>query len=96
MIFLKLNVPQGAILDTDAYAYFTKPVMDIVHANKLNAMFYADDSQLHVHFNSSYASRTAQAVQFVESCCSNVKDCMCWNLLKLNEDKTEVILFGSL
>ena len=50
MIFLKLNIPQGSILGTEAYMYFTKPVVHIVHANKVNPMFYADESQLYVHF----------------------------------------------
>ena len=59
-------------------------------------MFYADDSQFYVHFNSSYAESTTQALQNVESCFINVKDCMCWNLLKSNEDKTNLILLGSL
>ena len=31
---MKLNVPQGSILGPDAYANFTKPVGDIVRANK--------------------------------------------------------------
>ena len=33
--------------------------------NKVNAMFYADDSQLYVHLNSSYADSTAQAVHLL-------------------------------
>ena len=58
-------------------------------------MFYADDSQLYAHLYSSSSDSTAWAIQNVESCCKEVKEWMCSNLLKLNEEKTEVIVFGS-
>ena len=55
-------------------------------------MLYADDSQLYVEFNKS---SMASSLQHLELCIDGIKSWMLQNILKLNEDKTEVIVFRS-
>ena len=55
-------------------------------------MLYADDTQLYVEFNKS---SMAASLQHLELCIDGIKSWMSQNILKLNEDKTEVIVFGS-
>lgn len=57
-------------------------------------LFYADDSQLYVHFKATCQTMHL-AINKVKSCCDNVISWMCSNLLKLNQEKTEVVIFGS-
>ena len=53
-------------------------------------MLYADDTQLYVEFNKS-----SMAVSWNFIYIDSIKSWMSQNILKLNEDKTEVIGFGS-
>ena len=55
-------------------------------------MLYADDTQLNVEFNKS---SMAASLQHLELCIDGIKSWMSQHILKLNEDKTEVIVFGS-
>jgi len=54
---------------------------------------YADDSQLYIHFNAKSEIETKNAISKMENCVSEISVWMKSNMLKLNEDKTEVILF---
>ena len=55
-------------------------------------MLYADDTQLYVEFNKS---SMAASLQHLRPFIDGIKSWMSQNILKLNEDKTEVIVFGS-
>ena len=55
-------------------------------------MLYADDTQLNVEFNKS---SMVASLQHLKLCIDGIKSWMSQNILKLNEDKTEVIAFGS-
>ena len=57
--------------------------------------FYADDTQLYLSFNSLDGVDQVSSVAQIESC---VRDIDCWmvrNKLKLNRDKTELLVIGS-
>ena len=53
----------------------------------------AGDSQLYVAFNPRVCS--SQIIETIEKCISSVKQWMQQNMLKLNDSKTEFIVFGS-
>ena len=65
---------------------------DIANKHGVSHMLYADDTQLYVEFNKS---SMAASLQHLELCIDGIKSWMSQNILKLNEDKTEVIVFGS-
>jgi len=91
---LDCNVPQGSVLGPDFYGDFTAPVDNVTGAQITNH-FYADDSQLYKHFNPNNHAAVEQAVTDIEKAVSDVKSWMNSNLLKLNDDKTEVLIIGS-
>ena len=56
---------------------------------------YADDHALKKEFNSSVPQDEVETAQSLSKCLDKVKDWMNSCCLKMNSDKTEVILFGS-
>ena len=54
-------------------------------------MLYADDTQLYVEFEKGSMD---ESITLLELCIDDIKAWMS-HILKLNEDKTEVIIFGS-
>ena len=91
---LNYNIPQGSILGPDFYSDFTEPVGDIVRKSVVLPLFYADDSQLYVHFKATCQTMHLP-INKIESCRDNVISWRSSNLLKLNQEKTEVVIFGS-
>ncbi|XP_073246955.1 uncharacterized protein [Porites lutea] len=57
--------------------------------------FNADDTQLHLSFNSLSGDDQAYSVSQVESCVRDIDRWMSCNKLKLNRDKTELLVFSS-
>ena len=53
--------------------------------------FYADDTQLYYSFN---LHDQAASVQAIESCLNDIDAWMLANMLKLNRDKTELLVIG--
>ena len=54
--------------------------------------FYADDTQLYCSFK---LHDQAPSVQAIESCLNDIDAWMLANMLKLNRDKTELLVIGS-
>ena len=88
------DVPQGSTLGPDFYADFTKPVGDLVRQHSVIPSFFADDSQQYIHFKTTSEEEIQFAVSTMEKCCNAIKTWMNINQLKLNEEKTEVMIFG--
>ena len=86
-INLNFGVPQGSV------PLNMSPVGDIARRHKLGHQFYADDSQLYVNFKPNTTADSA--LTNLEACIADIKHWMLVNLLKLNDDKTEIMLFGS-
>ena len=94
-VVLTLNVPQGSILGPSEYSDFTEPVGRVIRTKSVTPHFYADDSQLYVHCNPNKPDAVQDAVLKIDQCCKEVKTWMTSNYLKLNDDKTEVIIVGT-
>ena len=92
---MKYSVPQGSVLGPKNYIMYTKPVGDICRRHGLLHHFYADDSQLYLSFKPTEALCVSEALHRIEGCLTDIVSWMHSNMLKLNEDKTEVILFTS-
>ena len=91
-MYLNFGVPQGSVLGPILFTLHVAPVADIANKHGVSHMLYADDTQLYVEFNKS---SMAASLQHLELCIDGIKSWMSQNILKLNEDKTEVIVFGS-
>ena len=87
---LHFGVPQGSILGPLLFSMYNAPVADIALRNGLCVHLYADNTQLYVTRDS-----TNDTVTKIEQCVAEIKDWMNANFLRLNADKTEVLLIGS-
>ena len=75
------------------FSLYVTPLADIAAKHGLLYHCYADDTQLYVAFNPN--SCVKKTILNIEACISAVKQWMRSNLLKLNDDKTEFIIFAS-
>jgi hypothetical protein len=93
-VLIKYSVPQGSVLGPKHYIMYTKPVRAICKRHGLLHHFYADDSQLYLSFKPIDTVTTNEAVQRIENCLADIFAWMHSNMLKLNADKTELIVFA--
>jgi len=90
--FFILRCPQGSVLGPKAYLLYTQPLGDIFRKHGLAYMLYADDSQCYTVIKTN--DRLNRSVINIQNCIAEVRDWMNANLLKLNCDKTEFIVFN--
>ena len=91
-IALNYGVPQGSVLGPILFSLYTSPIGDIVRQHKLDYHLYAHDTQLYVSFQ---IKNINDKLSRITACSSDINKWMLQNLLKLNDDKTEVLLIGS-
>ena len=91
---LTLNFPQGSILGPSEYSDFTEPVGRMIRSISVSH-FYAVNSQLHTQCDPKDGKLVQSSIKKIEECCKEVKSWMITNYLKLNDDKTEVLMVGT-
>ena len=74
---------------------YISPLSDIANRHNLSNHYYADDSQLYVSFTPGNNHRQTDAISQVGRCVDDVKSWMIKNSLKLNDSKTELMVFGT-
>ena len=91
---LGFGVPRGSVLGTKIHCMYTKPVSDINQRHGLSHHSYADDTQLYMTMDNSNNNRR-DGLARIQLCESEIKEWMNQNMLKLNDDVTEFIVFTS-
>jgi len=91
---LLFGVPQGSLLGPILFILYIKFLQEIAKKYGLDVQFYADDSQLYISFYPSRPSELDDVVKRTNECLQEIKCWMVKNSMKLNDDKTEVLIIG--
>ena len=90
---LKYGVPQGSVLGPVLFTDYSSPIASIVRSSNIAVHCYADDTQLYTDFTPGVDEKAV--LGRLEASIENLRKWMCLNKLKLNDNKTEFIIFGS-
>ena len=71
------------------YSMYAAPIADVIKHHGMGFHFYADDSQIYISFNLVDA---LQSKPLIERCIQDVQQWIVVNKLKLNGDKTELLV----
>ena len=85
------GVPQGSVLGPILFVLYTTPLSAVIERHSILHHSYADDSQLQ---NSATPDRLPDLIDSMRLCIDDIKDWMTDNKLKLNDDKTEVMIIS--
>ena len=89
---LKFGFPQGSLTGPFGFKLYTKPLTEIAKKHGVEIHLYADDTQLYTSFK---PKDSAEALDKIEACIEEIRQWMEQNFLKLNDSKTEFVMFGT-
>ena len=92
---LKYGVPQGSVLGPLLFTMYIRPVGDILKRHGLRYHLYADDMQIYCSFDPRNPASLNEARSKLEKCVCELSQWLASNMLKLNEDKTEILVVSS-
>ena len=89
---LSFGFPQGSVSGSQDFSYYTDEVPAIAIQHGVSVHMYADDTQLYLPFELSSTDSAERAVLQMEDCIEDIRKWMAINKLKLNDDKSELIV----
>ena len=86
------GVPQGSVFGPILFTMYIKPLSAIIDSHSIIHHSFADDLQLQM---SAPPDRISELLHSMQSCISDVNDWATASMLKLNDNKTELMLVTS-
>ena len=91
---LLFGVPQGSLLGPILFILYVKQLEIIAARYGLSIKLYADDSQLYISFHPMRPSEFHDVIEKINMCLAEIKAWMVSNFMKLNENKTQLLVLG--
>ena len=92
---LECCVPGGLLMGPFFYSDYITPLGHLLHSLGFQFHLYADDSQLITSIPGGTPSDQSIDINLVQNGIKQIGEWMKQNKLKLNEEKTEFIVFGT-
>ena len=84
------SLPQGSVLGPILFVLYITPLSSIIANHSVNHQLFADDTELQ---KSAPLSEVTNLTKELNACTDDIKTWMMENQLKLNDNKTEALLF---
>ena len=94
-VTLTFGVPQGSVIWLILFTLYIHPLGSICIRHDINYHLYADDQQIYLSFKPVKSGDKENSIRRLEACIAEIREWMVANMLKLNDDKSELIIFGT-
>ena len=94
-VLLNSGILQGSVLGPILFTIYTAPIGNICRNNHIKFHLYVDDTQIYLSFKPSISNSKSDCIARIEKRINEINIWMTQNLLKLNSNKMEFILFGT-